>query len=108
MKGAKGAGVFAVIALAASAAQAGVNLGDAVVDDKVAYWWIVDVPKKLLGQEVQGAFVRHDGYIARTAGIEHVQGPIEGYDPKSRCFKVSLELVHQGKVIDRQTRVDCR
>jgi hypothetical protein len=105
----KGAGVI-VLVLAASAVpvQADVNLGGAIVDDKTAYWWIVDVPKKLLGQEVQGAFVRHDGYIARTAGIEYVQGPIEGYDPKSRCFKVSIELVHQGKIIDRQTRLDCR
>jgi hypothetical protein len=104
----KNALMAAALVMTAATAQADVNLGQAVVDDKTAYWWIVDAPKKLMGREVQGAFVKHQDYIARTGGIEYVPGPIEGYDPHDRCFKTSIDLVHHGKVIDRQTRMDCR
>lgn len=94
--------IAAALVMTAATAQADVNLGQAVVDDKTAYWWIVEAPKKLMGREVQGAFVKHQDYIARTGGIEYVPGP------NYRCFKTSIDLVHHGKVIDRQTRMDCR
>ncbi|MEW5972346.1 MAG: hypothetical protein AB1713_01145 [Pseudomonadota bacterium] len=102
----KNALIAAALVMTAATAQADVNLGQAVVDDKTAYWWIVDVPKKLMGREVQGAFVKHQDYIARTAGIKYVPGPNDRCD--ARGFETSIELIHHGKVIDRQTYMVCR
>lgn len=99
--------IAAALVMTAATAQADVNLGQTVVDDETAYWWMMDVPKKLMGPEaVVEAVVRHKGYIARMADIKYIPGPNNHCN--SHGFEKTIELIHHGNVIDKQSYMICR